>query len=99
MPRKNPFVRVGRPPAPTSAFGAMRPKTSRSMGPSGVGAGMAPPAFGGASPMTGFNPAVPTASFGRGGNVPCYHDDERLERGHSEHGHQSFQKMCRGGKS
>lgn len=91
--RRNAFVRTGRPPAPTSAFGAMRPQTSRS----GMGAGTTPPAFGGASPMTGFNPAVPAASFGRGGKVPHYHDDERLHREHGEHGHQSFHKMMRGG--
>ena len=99
MPRRNPFVRVGRPPAPTSAFGSARPRTSRMAGPPGVGAGMAPPTFGGASPMTGFNPSVPTASFRRGGEMAMHHDDERLHREHGEHGHQSFHKMCRGGKA
>jgi hypothetical protein len=49
--------------------------------------------------MGSFNPAVPAAAFKTGGGVPHYHDDDRLHRDHSEHGHQSFQKMCRGGKS
>jgi hypothetical protein len=65
MARKNPMVRVGRPPklggAPTGIKG---------------------PAVN-ASPMGGFNAAVPGAAFRTGGSVgykrlPAHHDDPRL---------------------
>lgn len=72
MPRKNPFVRVGRPPAPTSAFGSARP----ARGASG--------ALPGPSPTETFGAAVPAAAFSRGGRahghkpMPAHHDDPKF---------------------
>ena len=89
MSRKNPFVRsVGRPPAPTSAFGKARPKrppkNAISSGPT-LGAGLSAAPGSTATPMDGFSGALPTSSFKRGGEfghkrMASYHDDHRLSK-------------------
>ena len=79
--RKNPFVRVGRPPKLGAPSG---------LGKVGLGgpAGMKGPMVG-ASPMQGFSPSVPAASFRRGGGVnghktmPSYHEDPNFKKGGS----------------
>lgn len=95
----------GRPPAPTSAFGIARPKKpkrSAPVGGAGLGAGLGAMPLGGApSPMQGVSLSQPTGSFSRGGSVhrrmASDHDDKRLHKGHSEHGHAAHRDMCRGG--
>ena len=66
--RRNPFVKTGRPPAPTSAAGVARPKrASGAMGaPSGI-----PPMVGASAPgpMDGFSGSMPGAAFRLGGTV------------------------------
>ena len=74
MPRVNPFVRTGRPPAPTSAFGSARPPRA----PKG--------ALVGSAPMDGFAAQVPAAAFKRGGSagfacMPQHHDDSKYKKG------------------
>lgn len=87
----------GRPPAPTSAFGIARPKKPKgsSLPLPNLGAGLS------ASPMQGVSLSQPTGSFSRGGSVhkrmASGHDDKRLHKGHSEHGHTAHRDMCRGG--
>jgi hypothetical protein len=110
--RRNPFVKVGRPPSTGAGAGA-RPKLGAAkigMGvPSGAGAGLGMGKLpGGPAPMQGMSTAVPAAAFRRGGSVggfkrqPHFHDDARLGRGNSEHGFASsdshFDGMCSGGK-
>lgn len=73
MPRKNPFTRVGRPPA----LGRPAPLRGGSL-PAGPGAAT--------TPMSGLNPAVPAAAFSRGGSagyklMPSHHDCPHLRKG------------------
>lgn len=89
MTRKNPFVHVGRPPAPK--FGGGGAKTRGSA---------LPQAPMGASPTEGLSTGIPGAAFAKGGRVPSYHDDARMSKSHSEHGFASCKDhFCRGGKA
>lgn len=107
--RRNPFVRVGRPPS-TGAGVGMRPRGMKpsmgkpQMGP-GAGAGLSAMPGAGASPMQGLQQAVPGGSFRRGGSVGGFarmahhHDDKALRRGASEDGFSSSDDhFCSGGK-
>ena len=72
MARKNPGVRVGRPPATAAS---KQPKAPR---------GMSAPV--GAAPSDGFSPGIPASAFKRGGSagyntMPQHHDDPKLKRG------------------
>jgi len=101
--RRNPFVKIGRPPS-TGAGVGMRPRGMKpSMGP-GAGAGLSAMPGAGASPMQGLQQAVPGGSFRRGGSVGgfarmgSHHDDKALDRGASEHGFRSSNVHFSGGK-
>lgn len=67
---KNPFTRVGRPPASVKS-------------PRGPARGVKTPAVA-ASPMAGFDGAIPGTAFRKGGGV--HYDDARMAKCHSEHG-------------
>ncbi len=95
MTRKNPFVHVGRPPAPKlggglPGSGGVKPTRGSAL----------PQAPMGASPTEGMSTGIPGAAFKRGGGVPAYHDDARMSKSHGEHGFASCDDhFCRGGRT
>lgn len=85
--RRNPFVKMGRPAG--GGFGAPARKPRGSGAP---GLAMPPPggplgAPGAPGPTAGFNPAIPSSAFKKGGAVnghtlmPHYHDDPNYCKG------------------
>lgn len=83
--RKNPFVKMGRPKGPSMKA----PSLSSGKGLGKMTMPKVPAAALGQSspgPMDGFSPAVPGASFRRGGssgyrNMPSHHDDPSFAKG------------------
>lgn len=85
--RKNPFVKMGRPPHVTGGHSMKAPKAPK-MGNAATGPSLGANALGSSpGPMDGFTPSVPGASFRRGGGVRGYrqmaqhHDDPNYCKG------------------
>jgi len=97
MNKKNPFARkVGRPPAPTSAFGSARPRRPTRGPMAGAGMGLSAMPGSTASPMDGASLGQPTAAFRTGGDVhghkrmAHHHDDSAHRKG--AHGHRNLKR-------